>query len=177
MRYRGRALVPSICLLLAWVVSQALVAPASEVLLPDPLHPYTQLVVLAPGAKSDIVSIVPVFVRALILCVAGVAIAEISKILSSRLAYSVSRHAVIFGFQLVLALDTLRFHAYDWFLYTLHVAGLVPLNADAFFAKKLALPLSSPWPSLLAAITVAMYVYFSLERSLRTDQGHEPNMR
>lgn len=170
-RDRGRIilLVPAVLILLSWAVAQMIVDPSASAFLPHPLHPMTQLVILRPGAKSDIVSVIPTFVRALFLGGLGVAVSELAKRAAFKIGrYSWDIHFAIVIYQGTLMLDVLRFYVYDWFLYVLHFAGVAPLSAADFFANRRLLPLTSPWPSLIAALLVGFFVTSRLTRFNRS---------
>lgn len=148
--------------LLAWVVPLVRLGPWRTM----EQIPYLPSVARPFRADSDIVSIVPSLFRCLTLILVVLLLVELTKfVLASEQRLSRLPLASISLFQAVLAVDTLRAHAYDWFVYLLSFAGLLELRDDRLVGMGTLAAATVPWmslPFLLVAIAV-LWVHRSAE--------------
>jgi hypothetical protein len=146
----------SLPLILAWVMGVAVPRFCWDPLSERFLRPSLPLVSVPFKADSDVVSLVPFLYRTVELIVWCLLSAEVGKVLAARCLAGLDRLKVVLmisAFQVVLAVDLLRFNSPDWYGYLLHHLGLIVLDFNVM--KPEVLPLPAPWLSL-AFLTVLL---------------------
>ena len=175
MRIRDR-LGPIMLLLLAWFLAAfglegylALADWYSLSLPMDPRIPYIASSVRA--GEVSVLSSIPHFLRVLFLAALAVAVAELAKVWLAAVHQPRARAAalLISLFQFIFFWDSVRGHAYDWYVYSLSLLGIVDLAARSEQVARdgyrlPSIPVPSPIPSLLACGVVLVLLSLPLKR-------------
>lgn len=156
--------------LAGWLLVAATPTWLSERLPPERWEPRLPAVSAPYTPQSDVVSLVPDLFTALFVGAAACLLVEVSKATASwKRRAPLLQYCASTLLQMALALDALRTHAPDWYVYTLHFARLGPLTWQRPWPDPL--PIPSPWLSLIMLI-VTLALSFGLQ-SRRENVKHE----
>ena len=145
--------------LVAWLLSASaswwgsILPPHSDT------QPHVPLVSVPVGTVTDVMSSVSGIFRVLLAVIVCLLFVEVGKVFAAK--YGGPRlYALVLCYQLVLAFDTVRGQARDWWGWGLSNMGVVNLQTIGDWKENF-IPVQSPWPSflvlcILVLITVAV---------------------
>jgi hypothetical protein len=117
-------------------------------------QPHVPLVSVPAGSVTDVMSSVTGVFRVLLVVAICLLLVEIGKVNAGK--YGGARlYTLLLSYQLLLALDTVRGHARDWWVWGLSKIGIVDLQTMPDW-KENVIPLQSPWPSFFGLCILVM---------------------